>query len=131
MDKILLNKKVLDVKPMNRVWLFIELADELSINIECFFRVINSKGHIEFTSDDYESSDFDEDMLASLKDRINQSIIEKIIINKCLGDLELMFSSGDRLQLFAHSGLLDSWSISGKQGTLFEVSGNRGIQEYC
>ena len=126
LEKVVINS----IAPMNRVWINIFLSNELSISVEGFFRFINVSGNIELTSDDWCSNDFDEASLQTMRTLTVGATIKSAAIKEIPGDLTLVLSNGNSIEIFAHSFFYDSWSINGNQGTILEVGQNRGVQKY-
>ena len=130
MSNIIENAVIENIAKMNDVWINIFLSNQLSISVECFFRFLDVNGNIELTSDDWCSSDYDEDSLGLMKNLTIGATVTKVTIKEKPGDLTLVLSNGNSIEIYAHSSVYESWSVNGKQGTILEVGQNRGVQKY-
>ncbi|WP_141685289.1 DUF6188 family protein [Pseudoalteromonas luteoviolacea] len=130
MSSLIENANIASIAKLNDVWLNIFLSNQLSIAVESFFRFLDVNGNIEITSDDWCSSDYDERSLEIMNNLIVGATVKKAIIKEKPGDLVLVLSNGITVEIFAHSSTFESWSINGKQGTILEVTQNRGVQKY-
>ena len=131
MSNTLENAVINNIASMNGVWISISLSNKLSISVEGFFRFIDVNGSIELTSDDWCSNDYDEASLQTMKKLTVGATVKSAVIKDKPGDLTLVLSNGNSIEIFAHSSIYDSWSINGEQGTILEVGQNRGVQKYC
>jgi hypothetical protein len=131
MSNTLENSIIENIVPMNGVWINIFLSNKLSVSIEGFFRIIDVSGNIEITSDDWCSREYDETTLELMKKLTVGATVKSSQIKEKPGDLTLVLSNGNSIEIFAHSNFYDSWSINGEQGTIIEVGQNRGVQKYC
>ena len=131
MSNILEDAIIENIATMNDVWINIFLSNQLSISVEGFFRFLDVNGNIEFTSEDWCSSDYDEDSLSLMKDLAVGATVKSATIIEKPGDLTLVLSNGNSIEIFAHSSAYESWSVNGKQGTILESGQNRGVQKYC
>ena len=131
MSNIIEDAIIENIAKMNDVWINIFLSNQLSISVEGFFRFLDSNGDIELTSDDWCSSDYDEGSLAVMNNLTVGTTVISATIKEKPGDLTLVLSNGNSIEIFAHSSVYESWSVNGKQGTILEAGQNRGVQKYC
>ena len=129
MNNLLKGKVFTSIQKMNDVWLIVSFSDGITITIEGGFE-FNLKDNDKLTSEQYENSNYSIENLELVTNALLGSCIIEVQPDWESGKASIVFSNNSSLIMFPEDDLLDAWAIRRKNETIYEVSGNRGIQNY-
>ncbi len=129
MNNLLKGKVFTSIKKMNDVWLIVSFSDGITITIEGGFE-FSLKGKDKLSSEQYEGSNYSIENLELITGALLASSIVDVQSDWESGKASISFSNSSSLTMYPEDDLLDAWAIRRNGELIYEVSGNRGIQNY-
>lgn len=129
MNNLLKGKVFTSIKKMNDVWLIVSFSDGITITIEGGFE-FSLKGKDKLSSEQYEGSNYSIENLELITGALLASCIVDVQSDWESGKTSISFSNSSSLTMYPKDDLLDAWAIRRNGELIYEVSGNRGIQNY-